>query len=109
TPLLYHLEVVHRPLMQSLSLDDLAFLDKELFVTLKLGLDRLHRAFDRLLRHNVVRLRIDRNAGRVLCYYLTEQRVDRRYRIDLIAPKLDAIGHVLIARIEFDDVATHTK
>ena len=38
-----------------------------------------------------------------------EQGIDRRDRIDFIAPKLDPISLVLIAWIDFDHIAADAK
>ena len=37
------------------------------------------------------------------------ERVNLAERVDLITPQLDAIGVVVIGRIEFDDIATHPE
>ena len=38
-----------------------------------------------------------------------KQRIDRRNRVDLVAPKLDPVRLVLIARIQLDDIAPNAK
>ena len=38
-----------------------------------------------------------------------QQRIDGRNRIDLIAPKLDAISLILITRINFNHIAAHAE
>ena len=56
-----------------------------------------------------MRLRIDRNAILVLFQHLAKQRIYRRNRIDLVAPKLDPVRLILIARIKLYDVAANSK
>ena len=107
--LLDHLEVIHRPLVQPLCLDDLALADQKFFVFVELRPDRFDRRLDRLLRHHVVRFRVDRQPRFVLCDHLAEQRVDRVNGVDLVTPELDPVRLVLITRIQLDDIAANAK
>ena len=45
----------------------------------------------------------------MLFEYFAEKRIDRRYGIDLVTPKLDPIRLVLIAWIDLDDIAAHAS
>ena len=41
--------------------------------------------------------------------HFAQQRVNRRDRIDLVAPELDPIRFVLIAGIDFNDITAHAE
>ena len=77
THLFYHLQIVHRPLVQTLCLDDLALIDKLFFPPRQLGFDRMDRLFDGGFRHHIVRFWIDRHAAFMLFQHLAEQRIYR--------------------------------
>ena len=45
----------------------------------------------------------------MLLLYFAEQRIDGGNRIDLVTPQFDAIGFVLVTRIDLDDITAHPK
>src|SRR5256885_14564537 len=55
-----------------------------------------------------MRLRINRQTG-VTLLHRAKKRIDLRERFDLVTEHLDAIGHVVIRRINLDDVAAHAE
>ena len=95
--------------MQPLCLDDLSFLDQVFFMFVEFRTDRSDRALDRLFGHHIVRFGIDRYSRIVLFYYFAQQRIDSIDGIDLVAPELDPVCLVLIARVQFDHVTPHAK
>src|SRR2546429_2662459 len=56
-----------------------------------------------------MRLRIDGQARGMLLNDFAQQRIDGRDRIDLIAPKLDAISLILITGVDLNYVAANAK
>ena len=104
-----HLEVVHRPLVQPLRLDDLALIYKLFFPPSQLRFNGADRLLDCRFRHHIVRFGVDRHAVSVFFKHFTEQRINRRHRYDLVAPKLDPVSLFLITREEFDHVTAHSE
>ena len=103
-----HFQIEHRPLMNALRLDQAALLFQLRFPPRQFFLDRLHRRRSRLFLHHIVRLGINRQPH-VLLLHRAKQRIDLRQRLDLIAPQLDAVRHVVVGREDLDHVAAHAK
>ena len=55
-----------------------------------------------------MRLRINRQPH-VALLDRAEERIDLRERFDLVAEHFDAVGHVIVGGIDFDDVAAHAE
>ena len=55
-----------------------------------------------------MRLRVDRQAH-VALLDGAEEGIDLRERLDLVAEHFDAVGHVVVGGVDFDDVAAHTE
>ena len=107
--LLHHLEVVQRPLLEALLLEEAPLLVEEVEALAQLLADALDGAPHLRLRRHVVRARVDRVAiERPL--HAAAQRVDLLDRLDLVAEELDADGRLLLVRGEdLDDVAAHAE
>ena len=71
-------------------------------------LDRFDRRSFRLVFHHIMCLGINRQAHVVLLDR-AEQGIDLRERFDLVAEHFDAVGHVIVGGIDFDDVAAHAE
>src|SRR5882762_9405615 len=56
-----------------------------------------------------MRLRINRQPGGVSLGDFAQQGIDGRDGIDLVAPQLDAVSLVLIARIDLNHIPAHAK
>ncbi len=106
--LLHHFQIEHGALPQALRLDQLALLLQFLVPPIQLGQDAGHCRIAGLLRHHVVRLRINRQPL-ISLPHLSQQRVDLRQAFDLVAEHLDAIGVVIVSGIDLDDVAAHPE
>ena len=39
----------------------------------------------------------------------SEERIDLRERFNLVAEELDAVGHFIVGREDFDDISTHAE
>ena len=103
-----HLEVEHRPLVQPLRLQQLAFLFEISAVLLELLLDRFHRQLGPIARRDEVRLRVDRHLVE-LADHLAGQRIEPRQLVDLVAEQADAERVLLVGRDDFDDVAADAE
>src|ERR1043166_7371391 len=109
THLLDHFKVKHRSLMQPLRFNEFSFVDELWFPPLEFLFNGLYCAFDRWTRHHVVGLRVDWNSRCMLFDDFTQQWIDRRNRINLIPPQFNPVRQILIARIDFDNVAANSK
>src|SRR6185437_7683503 len=89
--LFQHLEVKHRPLMEPLRFQQLAFCDQLGLPPFKFCLDRFDRALERGARHNVVRLWIERHTRRMFLLYLAEQEIDPSPSLNSTVPRSTAI------------------
>src|SRR5438309_4495728 len=105
---LEHLDVIERALMQALGFEQLAAGDELRLPLIELFLDRPYGALERILRHDVMRLGIDRQPL-VGFENFAEQRVNRRDGFNLIAPEFNANRALLIDRINLDDIAARSK
>ena len=105
---LNHLEVVPRPLMNALRLDQAAFFFELGFPFDELvddGVDGGHLAFG---LNDVVGLGVD-GQPRVLLADGAEERVDLGKGVDLVAEELDAEGVFVVGGVDLDDVAADAK
>ena len=107
----HHFDVKHGPLHDALRLDKFSLLLQLLLPPPQLFLNADNGAVALLLRHHVVRLRINRNARQIFLSpaHLTGERIDLPQRIDLVAPHFDAVRLILISGIDFDHVAAHAE
>ena len=106
--LAHHFHVEPCALGQALCLQELAKLSKFLRAHFEFLGDGAQRTQLPLSGHHVVAGGIDRNAL-VGLQDLTQKRVDLRERVDLVAPKLDAVGVVVIGGEDLDRVAHHAE
>ena len=106
--LLDHLQIEHGPLVEPLRFNLLALLLQFLVPPLQFRADALHGIVLGLLAHHVVRLGID-GQPHIGLLHLAQQRVDLRQALHFVAPQLDAIGVIVVRRIDLDHVAAHAK
>ena len=104
----HHLEVVHRPLMNALRLQQSALFLQRPQMFFQLHLDRLDRRDAALVRGHVVRPRVNRHAL-VHLDKIAEERIDLGEPNDLVVFQHDADGRVSIRREELDLIAMHPK
>ena len=103
------LEVVHRALFESLSLQQPILGAEELETLLQLGADVAHRDFHPVRGRHVMRRRVDRDALQ-LANHLAAQRIDFVQRLDLVAEELDSYRALLfVGRKNLDRVAAHPE
>src|SRR5580765_7304880 len=95
--------------MQALGLERLSLSDELRLPPIELLLDRSDCTLDRALRCYIVGLGKNRNSFRVALEDLPEQRIDRRYRVDFVSPELNPVCAILVARIDFDYVASNPE
>ena len=103
-----HLEVEHRPLVQALRLEQLAFRLELPAIPLELLLDRSDRLLRAVARGDEVRLRVDRHLVEPPDH-LSGQRVEPGELVDLVAEQADAQRVLLVRRHDFDDVAADAE
>ncbi len=106
--LLDHLEIEHRPLVQSLRLEHLAAAFEIAAAHLELLLDGDDRVLQPFAAGHEVRLRIHRGAL-VAAQRLAGERIERRQLIDLVPEQADAKRELLVRRIDLDDVAADAE
>ena len=103
------LEVVLRPLLQPLRLEELPLVAQLVQTPLTLGADGHHGPLHHLVGRDVVAGGIDRDPLE-LSHHLAAQRVDLAERLDRVAEELhpDGLG-LLIGREDLHDVAPHAE
>ena len=105
---LNHLEIEHCALVYSLRLHYAALFFQFHLPPGELFFDRLDGFVLGLLLHHIMGLRVDWKAH-VLLLDRAEQWIDLREQFHLIAPQLDAISHVIVSGINFDDIAADAE
>ena len=101
----HHLDVVVRPGLQPLGLEELAGVLEEEQLILQLGLDVVNRLLELLLRGHEVLCGVYLDLV-ALCQKLASQGIDLYNPVDLISPELDADADlVLIGRQDLNGVA----
>src|SRR5260221_11989871 len=107
----HHLDIKKRALLQPLGFDKFPLLLQFFFPPAELLLNGDDSALALVLRHNIVSFRIDWHAGKILLTWadFSSQRINLAQLVDLVAPHLDAVGLIFVSRINFQNVAAHSK
>ena len=106
--LLHHLHVVDDALVEPLQFDDLACGAELILPFLQLHLDVADGGFELVLGGHVVGLGPD---GEFIQLFRHDaaQGVDLGETLHFVAPELDAVGHILIGRVDLHHVAPHPE
>ncbi len=108
THLEHHLAIVAGPRAEPLGLQMLALRLEQLQPPAELLANLVDRPLDpRLGQHEVLR-RIDEHPLE-LVDRLARRRIDDREPLDLVAPELDPVGELLVARPDLDRIAPHAE
>ena len=96
----HHFDVEHGALRDALGFDEFSLALQFFFPPIEFGVDGLDGALALFGGHDVVRLRVDRDARQVFLSGadFAGYRIDLADRVDLLAPHLDAIGVVFVRR-----------
>src|SRR5260370_1022424 len=107
----HHFDVKHGSLHDALRLDKFSLLFHLFLPPPQLFLNTHNGAVALLLRHDIMRFRVNRYARQILLprAHFSGERIDLPQRINLVAPHFDAVTVILIRRIDFDHVAAHAK
>src|SRR5581483_11789133 len=106
--LLDHFEIKHGALIKALRFDQFTLALEFLVPPLQLVFDALHGLLAGGRIHDIVGGRVDGQAH-ISLLHLPEERIDLAERLDLVAPHFNAIGVVVVGRIELDDIAAHAE
>src|SRR5262249_48828349 len=107
----HHFNVEKRALRHALRFDELALLFQLLLPPFEFFLNRDDGTLTLVLRHHVMRARIDRDTCEILLTRsdFAGQRINLAKLVNLIAPHLQAIGVVFVGRIDLDDVTANPE
>ena len=102
-----HFQVIHRALVHALRFHHSALLFQFRFPPGQLFANGLNRAGSGFRLHNIMSLRIDRQAH-IFLLHCAKQRIDLRERLDFVSPEFHAVGHVVVSGKNLDYVSAHT-
>ena len=107
----HHLDVKKGALREALRFHKFPGALELFFPPFELLVNRYDRTLTLLGRHDIVRLRIDRNPRQIFLAGadLPSERIDLPQRVNLLAPHLDAVSVVFVSGIDLDHIAANTK
>ncbi len=107
----HHFDIEKSALHDALGLDKFSLLLEFLFPPFELFLNADDGAVALVLRHDVVRFRVDGNARQVFVAgpHFASEGINLAKSVNLIAPHFDAISLIFIGRVNFDHVAANAK
>src|SRR5215469_10804284 len=107
----HHFDIEERALHNTLGFDEFSQFLEFLLPPLQLILNSHDGAVALVLRHDVMRLWINRDARQVLVAgtHFASERVDLAKHVDLVTPHLDAIRLIFVGWVDLDHVPANTE